>query len=256
MRPCTLRSLATAVAVCVATAAAAVVGGRDEPGGLARSAVMVLGSGGNVCSGIVAAPDVVLTAAHCVTNAAQHRVHYKGANGEPVLIEPASVAVHPGFDKGAIQGRRRSVDLALVRLPAPLPAPFSAIALSATPTPPPAGTALTLGGYGVAAEGEPRTTGTFRTATLAVVEPYGQGTILVWAADAAGLGRFAGAGACQGDSGGALTAAGAVVAVSTWSTGPARKNCGLLTQGVLVAPQRAWLDRVLAGWGRAAQWAP
>jgi hypothetical protein len=249
--------MAAASALLLASSAGAVVGGREDAGGAARAAVMVLGSSGNVCSGIVVATDVVLTAAHCVTNAAQHRVHYKDADGEPVLIAPTAIVVHPGFDKGAIEGRRRSVDLALVRLPQPLPASFATVPLSATAMPPPSGSVITLGGYGVAGEGDPRSSGTFRTATLAVVQPYGPGTILVWAVDPTGQGRRPGAGACQGDSGGPLMADdGAVVAVSTWSTGPAKKHCGLLTQGVLVAPQRAWLDRTLAAWGRAARWLP
>ncbi len=46
-----------------------------------------------------------------------------------------------------------------------------------------------------------------------------------------------------------------VVAVSSWSTGPAKRNCGLLSQGILVAPQRGWIDATLAQWGETARWA-
>ena len=52
---------------------------------LARSSVMVLSSKGGVCSAVVVAPDVVLTAAHCVAGAPDHRVHWRGEAGEPVL---------------------------------------------------------------------------------------------------------------------------------------------------------------------------
>ena len=79
--------------------------------------VMVLSSKGGVCSAVVVARDVVLTAAHCATGADQHRVHWMGEDGKPVLIAPAAKAVHPGYDAKAIAARRRSIDLALLRLP-------------------------------------------------------------------------------------------------------------------------------------------
>lgn len=257
MRRVVVRSLlALGAALALAAPAAAVVGGRPYDGALARTAVMVLGSKGSVCSAVVLAPDVVLTAAHCVTGAAEFRVHFRGDGGEPVLIAPATIAVHPGYDPEAVKTRKRSIDLALVRLPQPLPARFAAATLSATAAPPPKGATVTLGGYGVASEGDGRTSGTFRTASLAVVEPYGPGKILLWAADPATLGKAAGAGACQGDSGGPLVGPdGAVAAVSSWSTGAGKSRCGLLTQGVLVGPQRAFIDRALGAWGRSARWA-
>jgi hypothetical protein len=49
-------------------------------------------------------------------------------------------------------------------------------------------------------------------------------------------------------------ASGATVAILTWSTGHGRAKCGQYTQGVLLSAQRAWIDRVLGGWGAAAQW--
>ena len=94
--------------------------------------------------------------------------------------------------------------------------------------------------------GDPRATGTFRSAALGVVEPHGPSRILVWLRAASGR-----AGGCQGDSGGPVTDGdGAVVAVTAWIGG----GCGGLTQGVLLGPQRDWLDRIVSGWGRAARW--
>lgn len=226
--------------------ARAVVGGLEAGGALARSAVMVLSSRGGVCSGVVVAPDVVLTAAHCATNATEYRVHYR-EGGEPVLIAPAAGAVHPGYDPGALKSRRRSVDLALLRLPDALPARFAPATLSETS--PAKGAGLTLGGYGVLRPGDARSTGTFREARLAVVEPYGRATILVWASDP----TRGGAGACEGDSGGPIAEGGSVAAITTWAAG-ARQGCGDMSQGVLVGPQRRWIDGVLAGWGRTAAW--
>ena len=55
---------------------------------------------------------------------------------------------------------------------------------------------------------------------------------------------------CTGDSGGPIYAqSGTVAALSAWADGDARHFCGDLTQGVLVAPQRGWIDSVLRGWG-------
>ena len=233
--------LALCAALQAPTRAGAVVGGAEAP---PRSAVMVLSSNGGVCTGIVLAPDVVLTAGHCAAGGLEHRVHYKDEAGQPVLVPLSGRAVHPGYDAGAIAGRRRSIDLALLRTASPLPARFAPAALS--PAMPRAGASLDLGGYGAARPGDPRSTGSFRSAALAVVEPHGPSRILVWLRAASGK-----AGGCQGDSGGPVSQeGGAVVAVTAWIGGA----CGGLTQGILVGPQRDWLDRTLAGWGRAARW--
>ncbi|MBV9076080.1 MAG: trypsin-like serine protease [Methylobacteriaceae bacterium] len=231
--------------------AEAVVNGRDGDGRLARSAVMVLSSKGGVCSGVVLAPTVVLTAGHCAAGDLEHRVHFRSETGEPVLLEPAARLVHPGYDPGAVAGRRRSIDLALVRLREPLPARFVPTTLAAAA--PARGEPLLLGGYGVSREGEGRSTGTWREAALAAIEPYGPSTILLWAADPAKRG----AGACTGDSGGPIVRGdGAVAAVTTWAAGSgrARGGCGGVSQGVLVGPQRPWIDGVLAAWDARAAW--
>ncbi len=227
--------------------AVAVVGGAESSGPLAAATVMVLNSRGGVCSGIVLAPDVVLTAAHCVAGREEVRVHFKGPDGAPVLIAPKAVAMHPGYDSGAVAGRRRSIDLALLRVPEPLPARFGAVALASGR--PGKGEAVIVGGYGVSREGDARSTGTFRTAELASVEPYGPSTILLWAAGQAGRG------ACEGDSGGPVAGpGGSVVAVTIWAAGTGRRGCGAMSQGMFVAAQRGWIDLTLSGWGRAADW--
>lgn len=219
--------------------AGAIVGGAEAPAG---GAVMVLSSNGGVCTGLVLAPDTVLTAGHCVAAGREHRVHFRDDSGAPVLVEVAARAIHPGYDAGAAAGRRKSIDLALLRTATPLPPRFAPVTLSAAP--PRAGERLTLAGYGAAKPGDPRSTGTYRSVSLPVIEPHGPSRILVWLQSGAG-------GGCQGDSGGPITGPdGSVLALAAWIGGA----CGGLTQGVLLGPQRGWIDRVLEGWGRNARW--
>ncbi|GJE29505.1 trypsin-like serine protease [Methylobacterium organophilum] len=227
---------------CAPGPAGAIVGGREAADtDLARAAVMVLTSSGGVCTGVVVAPDAVLTAGHCVAGAAQNRVHFRDEAGQPVLIEPSARLVHPGYDADAIRGRTRSIDLALLRLPAALPARFRPATLAQDV--PGAGTPLELGGYGAARDRDRKSLGRFRIATLPVVEPYGPSRILLWL-------KAPRAGGCNGDSGGPIVQGGAVVALAAW----VKDACGGLTQGILLGPQRGWIDATLRPWGAGASW--
>ncbi|MGL4438322.1 MAG: S1 family peptidase [Bosea sp. (in: a-proteobacteria)] len=222
--------------------AQAIVGGQTG-GPLEASAVMVLHDRGGVCTGSVLAPDVILTAAHCVPSGAQIRVHYR-EQGQPVLLEPQSVVRHPEYRANAVKERMRSIDMALIKLRAPLPGRFENVSLASTP----AGSNITVAGFGLSREGDASTTGTWRSARLQLTEPFGPSRILLWAKGAAGIG------ACQGDSGGPVIGAGnTVVAVTSWSTGRGGR-CGDLTQGVLVSAQRGWIDNTLQRWSRQADW--
>lgn len=230
-----------------ASQAQAIVGGAEDRGPLARQSVMVLSSNGGMCTAVVVAPDAVLTAAHCVTGAPEHRVHFRDEAGEPVLIVPAAKAVHPGFEPKAVETRQRTIDLALLRLPEPLPARFETATLSGIQ--PAKDAAVTVSGYGLAREGEARTTGTFRSVSLRVIEPYGPSRILLWSQGSGVMG------ACQGDSGGPMVFGGAVVAITSWAAPSRNGRCGGTTQGVLLGPQREWIDAALRNWKRTAQWA-
>jgi hypothetical protein len=236
-------AFAALLSLTTALPAGAVVNGADGSG-FAPHVVMVLGNKGSFCTGSVIAPDVILTAGHCLAGSSAYRVMVRDGKGEPVLLEPAAVKTHPGFDPGAIAARRKSIDLALVRLKAPLPAGFRPVRLSTDAGPATGGSSLTIAGFGLAREGDPKTGGTLRQATLGVVEPYGPSKILVWLDPPA-----AGTGACTGDSGGPIFGGdGSVVAVMTWAEGKGKSRCGARTQGVLVGPQRGWIDATLAGW--------
>lgn len=240
----TLRAATLALLLIAAPAppAGAIVGGREGPevpG--AASTVMVLTSGGGVCSGVVVAPDAVLTAGHCVAGVGENRVHYRDAADRPVLAEVAARSLHPAYDGDAIRGRTRSIDLALLRTREPLPGRFVPATLSAAM--PRAGQSVTLAGYGAIRGNDRRSIGRYRGAALTVIEPYGPSRILVWM-------QAAGAGGCQGDSGGPIFEDAAVMALAAW----VKDACGGLTQGILLGPQRGWIDRTLAGWGLSARW--
>ncbi len=246
-----IRTALAAALLVVAGAGRAVVGPSRTEERLEAHAVMVLNSTGRTagyCSGVVTAPDAVLTAAHCVPPGAGLKVFYRDAGGAPVLLDVAAVERHPGYRADAIRRRERSVDLALLRLPAPLPDRFTPATLGGAEPPTRPGTRFLVAGYGLGVEGAPASSGTFRAAVLAARPPLSD--LLLWAADPDG----GGAGACTGDSGGPVFAADrdTVVAITVWSAGAGRSQCGALTQAVWLRPQKEWIDGVLARWEKPA----
>ena len=83
------------LALAVAPASAMVGGAPLADQSLARHVVLIVG-GQSLCSGVAIAPDLVLTAAHCVSNSGKYRlVVFEGR--QPVVKEIASVAAHPQF---------------------------------------------------------------------------------------------------------------------------------------------------------------
>ena len=231
-----------------AMSAQAVVGPSTQDGRYAAHAIMILkrsAAKAGYCSGVVIARDIVLTAAHCVADPANLRVHFRDSAGQPVLLKVADVAIHPGFRANAKEARVRTVDLALVRSAEPLPASFVPAVLDETGAVE-VGAAFTIAGFGIARENAPETSGTLRTGALTARAPLSK--VLLWAKDR----DASGTGACTGDSGAPIfDAAGAkVVAITAWADGAGKAFCGKLTQGTLVAPQRGWINEVLLRWGK------
>ena len=234
-------SLAAVVAAFFAAggAALAVVNGQPDPS-LARHAVMVLDDHGNMCTGAVIAPKSILTAAHCVTDGTDWRIFWRSPEDQPVFTKPHSVRVHPGYVRNTHGTQNRSIDLAIVTLEEPLPAPFAPIALSDVTAVAP-GDNISVAGFGFSEEKNRKTLGVMRRADLSVVEPHGHSSILVWLTDP----DAAGAGGCQGDSGGPLLYQGSLIAITFETTGIGKHNCGVLTQGTLIAPQRDWILKTM-----------
>lgn len=206
---------------------------------------MVLNRNGDAagfCTGTVLAPTVVMTAAHCAPDGGELRI-YDPDQGPTALLPVAAVRRHPDYRTDAVRTRQRSIDLALIRLAAPLPARFAPATLADAVDGSP-GSRFTLSGFGVTREGDGRSSGRLRSTTVAAQLPAS--AVLLWAGDPDHKGR----GACTGDSGAPLTRPGttAVAAIAIWAAGTGAQRCGALTQGLWIAPERAWIDDALRAW--------
>src|SRR5436305_14964120 len=118
-----MRAMLRALAVLVISSlpAAAMVGGAGAPpDSIARSVVLIVGSRGNSCSGVALAPDLVLTAAHCVLPGADYKIVEFDSARQPQLRDVASVTAHPRFHLQTMLAHRATADLALLKLAAPL----------------------------------------------------------------------------------------------------------------------------------------
>ncbi len=212
----------------------AIVGGKPADADLKAETAMIVSTRGATCTGVVLAPSVVLTAAHCVQPAADYAVVVFEAAG-PRLIPVARVALHPSFDPNSFETRRPTPDLALLKLSAPLPGSFRAAQLSYETALPAKRTGFTLVGFGVTKDGDGKSAGTLRTVSLPSIGTTGGIMIR--------LSNGASAGGCTGDSGGPVFLDGVVAGIIGWSTasGGAR-GCGGVTGATLVGPQRPWID--------------
>lgn len=234
-------TLSTFLALLAVAPARAIVGPSADGAPYAAHAIMVLAHGARgagFCSGAIVAPDIVLTAAHCVAAPATTRVHFRDANGAPRLVAVRRIARHPQYRADAVAARARSVDLALVETATALPPSFQPVAIAAAPKA--VGATLEIAGFGLRQEGAPATSGVLRSARLTLRAPLSE--LLLWLDDPDG------AGACTGDSGAPVFWNGALVGVVAYAQGPHRRGCGGLTQAVRTAPAAAWIERTIAGW--------
>jgi hypothetical protein len=206
------------------------------------------GSGGggdpSFCTASVIAPDVVLTAAHCVSNLSDTQVFYRGGQGRLVLFDIAAIAVHPEFRPKIGRKHLISIDLALLRLAEPLPPAFKPIEL-ADSDPVATGQPFRMAGFGRADESVSGTSGVLRAGILVASGP--KSPVLVWLTDPDGTGL----GGCTGDSGAPVLAIGqlALVAVAIRAKGSNGYSCGAMTEAVLIGPQMPWIRKILQAWG-------
>jgi hypothetical protein len=235
------RAMASLIVLSCCAPAAAMVGGAQTAPKFAHAVVMLAGQRG-FCSGTAIAPDLVLTAAHCVSPGSDYKLVTFDAGGKPSLKSIATIARHPQFDIGAVRRHRATADVALIK--------FSQTVSSAPVPLGPAGIKVAVGdpflvaGYGLATPGDGKSGGTVRTATLvATGQP---GSLQIRLMDPATRNERAGLGACVGDSGGPVfTNAGgalAVIGVVSWTTGAKNSDgCGGLTGVTPLTRYQSWL---------------
>ncbi len=223
--------------------ARAIVGGGAAPPEVAARTVMIVSTRGASCTGTVLAPDLLLTAAHCVAPQADYAVALVG-QGPVQLIPVVRTALHPGFSGEQFRTRRPTPDLALVKLAEPLPGRFVPARLAPDTGLPPRGATFLIAGFGMTADGAEKTAGTLRAVSLPSIGTTGG--IMVRLSVPEG-----GAGACTGDSGGPAFSNGDVAGVIGWVTavGGAR-GCGGVTGITLVGLQRDWIARAAQQLGR------
>jgi hypothetical protein len=238
---------ALAVLACLtlpAIPAAGMVGGAlpaDQT--IARHVVLIVG-GHSLCSGVAIAPDLVLTAAHCVLENGKYRLlAFEGRRS--AIRDVASVAPHPQFSPSA-----DAPDLALVKLVAQ-PAPKLTPAIfSDRRVPPSVGDRFIVAGFGVAVQGDRKTAGRLRAAMLVATDrPSSQQLSLV---DPRKLGEAAGLGVCNGDSGGPVFDADdhALVGIVSWSSrADGEPTCGFVSGIIPLARYRYWILETAAKLG-------
>jgi secreted trypsin-like serine protease len=224
-----------ALALSAAPAGAMVGGATLADGAVARHVVLIVG-GHSLCTGVAIAPDLVLTAAHCVLENGKYRlVAFDGRR--PSVKDVARVVPHPQFSP-----RVDAPDLALVKLATPPSPKLIPAAFSDRRAPPSAGERFLVAGFGVATQGERKTAGTLRAATLVATDrPSSQQLSLV---DPKKLGESAGLGVCNGDSGGPVfdERDRALVGIVIW-TGrtDGEPVCGFVSGAIPLARYRYWI---------------
>lgn len=229
--------------------AMALVGPAREAPEFAPYAVMVMtrsGGEADFCTAGVIARDVVLTAAHCVTDVADTQVFFWADNRKLVVVDVASIAINPGFKPNVGRRHQISIDLALVRLTALLPSEFKPLEFA------PAnrvaiGQKLRIIGFGRASEVVSGTSGVLRSGTLAVSGP--KSPLVAFLVDP----NRTGLGGCTGDSGAPILALDqpTLVAVAIRAKGAKGYFCGASTEAVLLGPQLPWIRETLRSWGAA-----
>ena len=236
------RSFVSILFIVLSTQAFAVTGGAPPAAGdVARAIVMLVDENGDLCTATALAPELVLTAAHCIIGPHKRAVKvYQTGQSIPVR----STQAHPHFNFASYAASRATADVALVKLVAPLPAIVAPAAL-APPRRVAAGETLTIAGFGVTVDRTPIGLGIPREASLTVTGK--PGSLQIRLTDPKTRDRRAGLGACVGDSGGPAFETGAdgqrrVIAVVSWTTAPNDEDgCGGLTGLTPLILYRDWI---------------
>jgi secreted trypsin-like serine protease len=245
-----LACLAASVAALAVPAHAVVLGkATRDPNGTRTAVVRIESSAGELCSGALIAPDLVLTAAHCVTELANYRVVGVDRHFRPRQVRAIAAAIHPEFVPGTTPRSQPGVDLAILKLERSLGSDFTPLdpqSASSVST----GDTVRLAGFGIIAEGQKRTARTLRETSLVSLGPLQVMNRVLVVADGERLAETTGAGACRGDSGGPILAQTRrgyqLLGIVSWSSGAAHSRtvsaCGGLTAVTPVADHVRWIS--------------
>ena len=231
--------------------ASAVTGGSvvQDPNGLRRSVVQIESSTGELCSGAVIAPDLILTAAHCVLQRAAYRVVGVDRRFKRFAVRAIAAALHPSFVPGTTPRTQPGIDLAILKLARPLGPEF-------TPLDPNGaaglgeGDVVDLAGFGLSAEEQRNSARVLRATRLVSLGTLQTANRVVVVADGQRMAETTGAGACRGDSGGPIVRGGPgryqLLGIVSWSSGALHSRrptaCGGLTAVTPVSEHGSWIS--------------
>lgn len=219
-----------------------------DPNGVRGSVVRVENGRGELCSGVVIGPDLVLTAAHCVMDRTAYRVVGVDRAFRPRAVRTVAAALHPAFVPGTTPRTQPGVDLAILKLEQPLGPDFTPLDLRYVGTIT-RGQPVALAGFGVSGERQFGTARTLRETRLVSLGTLQVANRVVVVADQRRLAERTGAGACRGDSGGPIFAGGPggyqLLGIVSWSSGALdvrdRSACGGLTAVTPVGEHASWI---------------
>ncbi|MGL4323004.1 MAG: S1 family peptidase [Beijerinckiaceae bacterium] len=220
-----------------------------DPDGVRRHTVAIMFERG-LCTGVLIARDMIVTAAHCFVGNTPRVVVALDPQFRPRFLKIRTAASHPSFQHAKTPVQSAGIDLAVVQLAQPAPDDMA-----------PAGIGgfdergdVFIAGFGIGHARDSKA-GVLRGAFLRARAVDWKSHRLIAAIGTDGQNAKIGTGGCRGDSGGPLYAqdTGAVVGIVSWSSGtPGKKNsCGGLTVATALGDHQAWVSQTVAGLRRS-----
>jgi hypothetical protein len=216
--------------------AAGIVGDAATADPAVAGPVVLVVSPEGACSGVAVAPDLVLTAAHCVRS---RRAYAVSAPWEPSPRRAwaLQVVLHRSYSAKPQIGAEPQIgeDLALLKLSLEInPSPAVLSAKDAIWN----SNRFVVVGFGRTASGDDRPNREPHSATLVLLSGIPNARRLVLA-DPATYGKGLGLGACYGDSGGPVfeDSSGRLGLIGIVTSG----HCGSITQALVLEPHVQWI---------------